>query len=73
LAAYEPNGRREEIHLPGPSLLPLVTAVSLTIAVVGLVLSWWFVAFGGVVFLVSVVRWIATVREEIESLPSGDR
>ena len=48
--AYRPrkNGdRAEQIHLPGPSLLPLFTAIGLTIALLGLILSWGFVIAGG--------------------------
>src|SRR5207244_3615655 len=70
---HESDRRREEIHLPGPSLLPLATAVGIAIAIVGLIYSWWFVGVGGAIFLVSAVRWVLTVREEIESLPSERR
>jgi hypothetical protein len=70
MADYQPDGAREQIHLPGPSLLPLFTAVGLTIAIVGLVLSWWFVIAGGILVLVTAVRWIRTVRTELDSLPS---
>ena len=30
----------EEIHLPGPSVLPLVTAVGITLAVIGTTIDW---------------------------------
>jgi hypothetical protein len=39
----------------------------------GLILSWWFVAAGGLIALIAVVRWISAVRGEIESLPAGRR
>jgi hypothetical protein len=68
-----PNGAREQIHLPGPSVIPLVTAVAITVALVGLVLSWWFVIAGGVVLVIAVARWISVVRAEIASLPSERR
>jgi Cytochrome c oxidase subunit IV len=68
------NGARsEEIHLPGPSLVPLFTAIGLTITLLGLILSWWIVAAGGVITLIAVGRWIAEVRAEIESLPAERR
>jgi hypothetical protein len=70
---YHPNGGREQIHVTGPSLLPLATAVGFTLALVGLVLSWWFVVAGGAVLLISVVRWIRTARVEFDSLPSERR
>jgi hypothetical protein len=69
----EPDRRREQIHLPGPSLLPFVTAVGITVAIVGLILSWWFVAVGGAIFLLAAIRWVMTVREEIQGLPSERR
>jgi Cytochrome c oxidase subunit IV len=68
-----PNGAREQIHLPGPSVLPLVTAVAITFALVGLILSWWFVLVGGVVLVIAVGRWISVVREEVASLPTDRR
>jgi hypothetical protein len=70
---YHPNGGREQIHLAGSSLLPLTTAVGLTVALIGLVLSWWFVAAGGAVLLISAVRWIRAARVEFDSLPSERR
>ena len=54
-------------------MLPLVTAVGITVAIVGLILSWWFVAVGGAIFLLAAIRWVMTVREEIQSLPSERR
>jgi hypothetical protein len=59
----------ESIHLPGPSYLPIVTAVGLTIVVVGVVQSWLIVAFGVIVTLVAVLRWIRETREDIGELP----
>jgi ABC-type transport system involved in Fe-S cluster assembly fused permease/ATPase subunit len=73
MADYHPNGGREQIHLPGPSLLPLSTAVGVTVGLLGLVYSWWFVLAGGVVVLISALRWIRAVRVEIDSLPTERR
>ena len=67
----QPNGARsEEIHLPAPSLVPLFTAIGLTVALLGLILSWLFVVAGGVVALISIALWIRDVRRDIESLPA---
>ena len=49
----------EEIHMPAPSL----------IAIVSITLSWYVVALAGLVFLVSTVKWIADVRRDIAELP----
>jgi hypothetical protein len=59
----------EEIHLPGPSLLPLLTTVGITLAVVGVTLSLIFVIAGVVLTVVCVARWIADTRHEIDELP----
>lgn len=59
----------EAVHLPGPSYLPVATAFGLTIAVVGVVLSWVIVGMGVVIAVISIVRWIRETREEISELP----
>jgi hypothetical protein len=59
----------EPIHLPGPSYLPAITAAGITLAVVGIVLSWFLVAIGLVITVVAVWRWIRETREEISELP----
>jgi hypothetical protein len=59
----------ESIHLPGPSYLPIVTAVGLTIVVVGVVQSLILVAIGLLITLVAVVRWIRETRQDIGELP----
>jgi hypothetical protein len=63
----EPAG--EAIHLPGPSYLPVVTALGVTIAVVGVVVSWVLVGIGVVIALVAIVRWVRGAREEMSELP----
>ena len=59
----------EAIHLPGPSYLPVATAFGLTIAVVGVVLSWVIVGIGLVITVVAVARWIGETRRETAELP----
>jgi hypothetical protein len=59
----------EDIHLPGPSVLPLVVALALTAMVIGLTISWWFSIVGSIVFLVAVGRWALDTRRDIEDLP----
>jgi hypothetical protein len=60
----------EEIHLPGPSAVPVVNALGITIALVGLTLSWPFVAVGVAIFLGSLIRWIRDTRHDIDELPA---
>jgi type IV secretory pathway TrbD component len=66
-----PSG--EAIHLPGPTYLPIITAVGIMIAVVGVVQSWIIVAIGVVITLIAVWRWIRETREDIAELPLEHR
>jgi len=59
----------EEIHMPAPSLIPLVNAAALAITIVSITLTWYMVALGGFVFLVTTVIWIRDVRRDIAELP----
>jgi hypothetical protein len=59
----------EEIHLPGPSLLPLLVAIAITAIVVGSTLGWWLSIVGLVLFVVTAGLWIRDTRRDIEDLP----
>ena len=59
----------EEVHLPGPSYLPVIVAAGVTLVVVGVVLSPFVLLMGVVMFVVATVRWIRQVREEMAELP----
>ena len=59
----------EEIHLPGPTILPFVTAIGITLIVVGTTLSWFISGLGAVVLVVAVIRWIADTRRDVAALP----
>jgi hypothetical protein len=61
----------EEIHLPEPSLVPVLSALGITLAVVGLVLSWAVTAVGLVIVVLTTIRWIRDTRRDIEELPPG--
>jgi hypothetical protein len=59
----------EEVHLPEPSYLPALVALGLTIALLGVILTWVLTGIGAVIFVVAVVRWIRQTREEMAELP----
>jgi hypothetical protein len=59
----------EEVHLPGPTILPLLTAAGITIAVIGVTISLIFVIGGAILTIVCVARWIMDTRREIDDLP----
>jgi len=59
----------EEVHLPGPSYLPVWTAFGLALLLVGLILSWGLTAAGGVITIIALFRWIREARADIDDLP----
>ncbi len=59
----------EELHLPGPSYLPVLTAFGISIAIVGVVFSVVVVVLGAIITVVSVVRWVRETREDMAELP----
>jgi hypothetical protein len=62
-----PSG--EHIHLPGPSLQPILLAFGITLALVGVTLGR-FLLFSGLILTVWVtIRWIADTRREMAALP----
>lgn len=71
MSALEPQTppAGEEIHLPGPSLQPVLLALGITLALVGVTLGR-FLLFSGLILSVwVVVRWIADTRREMRALP----
>jgi Flp pilus assembly protein TadB len=59
----------EEVHMPEPSILPLINAAALAIAIVSITLSWIVVVLAGIVFVATTVRWVRDVRRDIAHLP----
>ena len=59
----------EEVHMPEPSILPIVNAVGVTLALVGITLSPAISIIGLVIFIVSLVAWVRAAAHEISELP----
>ena len=59
----------EEIHLPGPSLLPFLLAIGIALGVVGITLGFVFWLPGVILSVVVIVRWVRETRRDIEELP----
>ncbi len=59
----------EEIHLPGPSILPLLSAISITLIVVGTTLGWILSIIGLVLFVATTAVWIRDTRRDMSELP----
>jgi hypothetical protein len=66
-SAAPPAG--EHVHMPEPSVLPVINAAALAISIVSITISWWVVGAGMIVFVATAIRWIADVRRDISNLP----
>jgi hypothetical protein len=68
-AAESPAPASEHVHLPGPSLLPVMVAAGITAALVGLILNPVICALGVIVTVGAIIKWISDTRTEIAELP----
>jgi hypothetical protein len=59
----------EEVHMPAPSVLPLINAAGLALAIVSITLTPVLVIVGAIIFVATAVKWIADVRRDIAELP----
>lgn len=59
----------EEIHIPGPTILPLVVAIAITLIVIGSTLTWGLSIAGAVLLIICVIRWIRDTRRDVAALP----
>ena len=59
----------EHIHLPNPSIVPLLNAIGISIAIVGIPISLILVIPGLVLFAVTAAIWIRGARREMDELP----
>ena len=59
----------EEIHLPGPSIQPVLLAFAITIAIVGVTTTVFLVIAGVVLTFAVIVVWIRDTRRDIDELP----
>ncbi len=61
----------EEIHLPGPTLIPFVSAIGITLIVIGTTIDWIFSAIGAVIFIITTAMWIRDTRRDVAALPES--
>jgi hypothetical protein len=59
----------EEIHLPGPSLQPLLLAFAITLGIVGVTTSIVLSIAGVILTIAVIVAWIRDTRRDIDELP----
>lgn len=61
----------EQIHVSAPSWLPVLLAIGLTLALIGVTLSIVLTVVGLVLAIPLIVIWIRSARRDIENLPPG--
>ena len=59
----------EVLHIPGPSLIPVLNAVAITLMLAGLTIFRIMIVIGAVLFVVTTILWIRDTRREISELP----
>jgi hypothetical protein len=59
----------EEIHLPAPTVVPALTAIGITLTLVGLTTYIELTVAGALLTLGCVVSWLRSSRAEIDELP----
>jgi Flp pilus assembly protein TadB len=61
----------EQLHVPRSSWLPVLLAVGLMLALVGVTVSIVFTVVGLLITIPVLVRWIRSAREDMAELPPG--
>jgi hypothetical protein len=59
----------EEIHLPGPSFIPVACAIGITLIVIGTTIWIGWTIIGAVIFLITLVMWIRDTNRDVSELP----
>jgi hypothetical protein len=59
----------EEIHLPGPTVQPLLLTVGITTLLVGVTTTPVLIVAGAILSVAVIVRWISDTRHDIAELP----
>jgi hypothetical protein len=66
---HSPPPVGEEIHLPGPTVIPFVNALGLTFIVISTTLGTLFLIAGAILFGWSTIKWIVDTKRDVEALP----
>jgi hypothetical protein len=59
----------EEVHLPGPTVLPALTAVGITLLLIGLTTFIELTVIGALLTIGCAIRWVKDTRREVDELP----
>ncbi len=65
----DPPPAGEHIHLPGPSLQPVLLALAITIMLLGVTFGLYVMIAGLIMSVWVIARWIADTRREMRALP----
>ena len=60
----------EDIHIPGPSIQPILLAAGITTLLLGLTISWFLIVAGAVITAVVLFAWIRGAVREFDELPA---
>ena len=63
----------EEVHLPGPSILPILTGAAITLIVIGLTTFIVLTIIGVIGFVICVFRWVSDTSRDVSALPEEHR
>jgi hypothetical protein len=63
----------DEIHLPGPSIQPVLLAFGITLGIVGITTFFVLVVAGVLITVGTIAVWIRDTRREIDELPLEHR
>ena len=59
----------EQLHLPGPSILPFTCAIAITLVVIGTTINIILSIVGLILFVIIVLKWIGETRRDVAELP----
>ena len=63
----------EDIHIPGPSVQPVLLAAGIMTTLLGITISWILLIAGGLLTLAVIVAWIRDARRGLDELPAEHR
>ena len=59
----------EQLHLPGPSIKPFMTAIAITLIVIGTTINIIISIVGLIALVIIVLLWVGDTRRDIAELP----
>ena len=59
----------EQLHLPGPSIKPFMTAIAITLIVIGTTINIILSIVGLIALVIIVLLWVGDTRRDVAELP----